>query len=246
MRTKYLLACLVLVGFVRLTAAQNEGDIVTRSELAQDMPAVSNHPVPRKLIEIQQEEITCHPVPKKLLAVHYRAKPTAEYSLNDDRIVIAVEHGDRQKILKVFESDAGIVNDRLDSQIEFEQSFIVLSGMRFLYIQQRFAGSAGAVLHDVYSISSDDQLFLIPFEEASKPKLLNPGEELRNTSYRFENGGFTSEAGIYAPHDPECCASYGTYHARFTLAGEFRQVAGKDIFKPEFKFVVAKEWRSRE
>ncbi len=246
MGTKYLLVCLLLLCTVRLTAAQDERGIVSRSELAHDIPADSNHPAPRKLIELQEEEISCQPRPKKILAVHYRAQPTSKYSLNDDRIVIAVEHGDRQKILKVFESDAGMVNNQWDSQTEFEQSFILIGDVRFLYIRERFAGSGGAVLHDVYSISSDDHLFMIPFQEVSKPKLLKPGEELRNGVSRFENDGFILEAGIYAPQDPECCPSKGIYHARFILAGEFKHVAGADVFKPEFKFIVAKEWLSRE
>jgi len=240
-----LLACFLLLCSLRLTTAQEEGDIITRTELAHDIPADSNHPVPRKLIQLQEEGITCQPSPKKILAVHYRARPTAEYSLNDDRIVIAVAHGDRQRILKVYESDAGMVNNHLDSQTEFDQNFIDIGGMRFLYIRERFAGSGGGVLDDVYSISSDDQLFSIPFQEVGKPKLLKPGEELRNGVSRFENDEFTLKAGIYQPKDPECCPSRGTYHARFTLTGEFKQ-AGAGVFKPEFKFMIAKEWRSPE
>ena len=246
MRRVFLLGCLLLPALVlpAAPAAQEEGDIVSRSQLVKDIPADAEHPVRRKVMQAQEEEVSCQPAPKKILAVHYRAQPTAEFSMNDDRIVIAAEQGDQEKILKVLESEADVINNKLYSGDDFEQDFITIRGMRFLYVRQRISGSAGAVMHDAYSLSSDDKIFAIPFEDLKKSKLLNAGEELRNGSYRFENEGFTFEAGIYQPHDPECCPSNGSYHARFVLAGECRQNPATQVVEPGFRFVIQKEWRS--
>lgn len=244
----FLLSCLFLICIVPRTALAQpeESDVVSRSELMQGILPDANHPVPRKIIKVLDNEITCRPEPKKILAIHYRAKPTAEFSLNDDRIVIALEQGGQYKIVKVLEFDAAVVDGKLYSDIDFEEDLITLNGMYFLYIRQHFSGTGGAVLHDVYSISSNGILSTIPFQEKRRPKLLGSDEELRNGAYRFEPEGFSSEAGIYKPQDAECCASGGTYHARLVLSGDFKEDAATHVVTPNFQFIVQKEWRTRD
>jgi len=118
--------------------------------------------------------------------------------------------------------------------------------VRFLYLRNIVSGSGGIVMHQVYSISSDGRLIEVPFDEPASdrskpPPLLAAGEELRNAGYLFKDGVFSYEAGIYKPEDAECCPSDGTYHAVYRLVGSF-EPKGND-FVPDFKFVVAREWR---
>jgi hypothetical protein len=163
--------------------------------------------------------------------------------LNDDRVVIALEKDRKYEILKVLDSEAALVDGLLYSDNDFDQDFIAIGSLRFLYVRDNISGSGGIVTHDVYTISSDDQFSIIPFEEVNKTKLLKVGEELRNGQYLFKNEQFSFEAGIYKPQDPECCPSNGAYHALFKLTGGFEQIPQTETFQPEFKFVVEKEWR---
>src|SRR5579859_7787051 len=86
--------CLVLwTSLFPLTSAfpmQEEGDVVPREALVQAIPPSAEHPVAREVVEAEEQEIDSRPEPKKILAIHYRAKPTAPYSLNDDRVVVAL------------------------------------------------------------------------------------------------------------------------------------------------------------
>jgi hypothetical protein len=75
---------------------------------------------------------------------------------------------------------------------------------------------------------------------------LQPGEEFRHGSFSFGNGVFTLTLGAYKTVDPECCPSNGQYHAQFKLEGGFKPDADHRIFRPDFKFVVEKEWRTPE
>jgi hypothetical protein len=86
----------------------------------------------------------------------------------------------------------------------------------------------------------------IPFADLRKPKLLNPGEELRNGYYKFNGESFDFEAGIYRPQDPECCPTGGAYHAQLKLQAGFQQNTDTHNSAPGFKFVVVKEWRTKD
>ena len=227
-------------------ALQDEGDVVSRAELACEIPADEEHPVPRKLIAAQEGEIGCEAGPRKILVAHYRAEPTAQFSMNDDRVLIAAKQDNEFEIVKVLESETAMVDGKLYSDSDFEQEFIEINGIHFLYIRTRIAGSGGIVEHDVYAISSGQQLSIIPFPDVSKSTILKQNEELRNGGYRFAEGTFTFESGIYKPQDGECCPSLGEFHAQFKLEGKFKADAHNHAFEPDLKFVVAKEWRSHD
>src|ERR1700690_4367732 len=66
---------------------EEEGDVVSKPELARDLPTDKDHPLPRKLIALEEGELSCAPAPQKMLVAHYRAEPVAQFSMNDDRIV---------------------------------------------------------------------------------------------------------------------------------------------------------------
>ncbi len=68
--------------------ATEVGDFVTKSELARELPADKDHPMARTLIAAEEGEISCEPAPQKILVAHYRAEPTAQFSMRDDRILI--------------------------------------------------------------------------------------------------------------------------------------------------------------
>jgi len=223
---------------------QEQGDVVSRAALLQEVPPNTDHPIARKVIATQEDEISSQPAAKKIMTVHYRAKPTAQYSMNDDRIVIALEQNGEYRILKVYESDAAVIDGKLYSEDDFDQEFISIRGLRFLHIRDHLSGSGGITMHDVYTIASDGKLSTIPFDE-SRSKLLKAGEELRNGQYLFANGEFSFEAGIYIDSDPECCPSNGAYHAIYKLEGNFKH-SPEGAFTPDFKFAVAKEWRSEK
>lgn len=225
---------------------QDEGDVVSKSELAREIPADKDHPLPRKLIATQEGEISCAPTPRKILVAHYRAEPTTRLSMNDDRILIAVRQDDEFKILKILDSDTAIVDGDLYSDRDFEEEFIDIHGMHLLYIRTRISGSGGIVEDSIYTISSDQKLSTILFQDVSKSTILKGSEELRNGGYRFAKGTFTFESGIYKPQDGECCPSLGDFHAQFRLEGEFKEDAHSHAFQPDFKFVVANEWRSND
>jgi hypothetical protein len=223
-----------------------EGDFVTESDLAHELPADEDHPLTRKLIAAVKGEISCEPTPQKILVVHYRAEPTAQFSMKDDRILIAVRRDDGFEILKVLQSDTVVVNGTLSSEDEFEEEFVTIEGTHFLYIRTRVSGSGGMVEHDVYTISSDQKLSIVPFQDMTKSTLLKEGEELRNGGYRFAKGTFTFQSGIYKTKDAECCPSRGDFDAEFRLEGKFNQDAHGHAFEPDFRFVVAKQWRSTD
>ena len=227
-------------------ALQDEGDVVSRAELACEIPSDKEHPLPRKLIAAQEGEIGCEAGPRKILVAHYRAEPTAQFSMNDDRVLIAAKQDDEFEIVKVLESETAIVDGKLYSDSDFEQEFIEINGMHFLYIRTRISGSGGMVEHDVYTISSGHKLSIIPFPDVSKFTILKQNEELRNGGYRFAEGSFTFESGIYKPQDAECCPSLGDFHAQFKLEGKFKEDGRNHACEPDLKFVVAKEWRSHD
>ena len=52
-------------------------------------------------VTAEEGEISCEPTPQKILVAHYRAEPTAQFSMRDDRILIAVKRDDGFEILKV-------------------------------------------------------------------------------------------------------------------------------------------------
>ena len=221
-----------------------EGDLVAKSELPRELPPDKDHPSARKLIAADEGEISCEPAPQKILVAHYRAEPTAQFSMKDDRILIAVKQGDKFEILKVLQSETVLVDGKLSSENDFEEEFITIGEMHFLYIRTHVSGSGGIVDHDVYTISSDQKLSIIPFQDVSKSTLLKKGEELRNGGYRFAKGTFTFESGIYKPEDSECCPSLGDYDGEFRLEGKFKQDTHSHAFVPDFRFVVADQHRS--
>jgi len=220
-----------------------EGDFVAKSELPREIPPDKDHPLAHKLIAAD-EEISCEPTSQKILVAHYRAEPTAQFSLKDDRILVAVKQADEFEILKVLQSETAIVDGRLSSEDDFEEEFIIIDGMHFLYIRTRVSGSGGIVEHDVYTMSSDRKLSIVPFQDVTKSTLLKEGEELRNGGYRFSKGTFTFESGIYRPEDAECCPSLGDFDAEFRLEGKFNQDTHSHAFEPDFRFVVANQKRS--
>jgi hypothetical protein len=224
----------------------DEGDSFAKSELAGELPADMDHPLARKLVAAEEGEISCEPTPQKILIAHYRAEPTAQFSMRDDRILIAVKRDGKFKILKVLQSETAIVGGSLSSDDDFEEEFITIEGIHFLYLRTRVSGSGGAVEHDVYTISSDQKLSIVPFQDVRKSTVLKEGEELRNGGSRFAKGTFTFESGIYAIKDPECCPSRGGFDAEFRLAGKFNQDTHSHTFEPDFRFVVAKQWRSTD
>ncbi len=223
-----------------------EGDFVAKLELSREIPPDKDHPLARKLIAADEGEISCEPTPQKIFVAHYRAEPTAQFSMRDDRILIAAKQDDGFEILKVLQSETVIVDGSLSSDNDFEEEFITIEGRHFLYIRTRVSGSGGIVEHDVYTISSDQKLSIVPFQDVSKSTILKESEELRNGGYRFAEGAFTFESGIYKPRDGECCPSLGNFDAEFRLEGKFNQDAHSHAFEPDFRFVVAKQWRSTD
>jgi hypothetical protein len=221
-----------------------EGDFVAKSELPRELPADNDHPLARKLIAAEEGEISCEPTPRKILVAHYRAEPTAQFSMKDDLILVAVKQADKFEILKVLQSETVIVDGKLVSDDDFEEEFITIDGMHLLYIQTRVSGSGGIVDHDVYTISSDQKLSIVPFQDVTKSTVLKEGEDLRNGGYRFYRGIFTFESGIYKREDGECCPSMGDFDAEFRLEGKFKQDVHSHAFEPDFRFVVAKQWRN--
>jgi hypothetical protein len=223
-----------------------EGDFVAKSELPREIPPDKDHPVGRKLIASDEGEISSEPTPQEILVAHYRAEPTAQFSLKDDLILVAVKQADKLEILKVLQSETVIVDGKLSSDDDFEEEFITIKGMHFLYIRTRVSGSGGIVDHDVYTISSDQKLSIVPFQDVTKSTLLKEGEGLRNGGYRFAKGIFTFESGIYKPEDGECCPSLGDFDAEFRLEGKFNQDTHSHEFEPDFRFVVANQKRSTQ
>ena len=222
----------------------DEGDLIAKSELPPEIPPDKDHPLARKLIAAEEGEISCEPTPQKILVAHYRAEPTAQFSMKDDRILIAVKQGDKFEILKVLQSETVVVDGRLSSDDDFEEEFITIEGLHFLYIRTRVSGSGGIVDHEVYAISGDQKLSIVPFQDVRKSTLLKEGEELRNGGYRFAKGTFTFESGIYKPEDGECCPSLGDFDAEFRLEGRFNQDTHSHAFEPDFRFVVVNQRRS--
>ena len=82
-----------------------DGDFVPKSDLPRELPPDEDHPLARKLIAADEGEISCEPTPQKILVAHYRAEPTAQFSMKDDRILIAVKRDDGFEILKVLQQD---------------------------------------------------------------------------------------------------------------------------------------------
>src|SRR5208282_2137591 len=113
----------------------DEGDVVSKSELIREIPPDKDHPLPRKLIAVQEGELSCAPAPQKILFAHYRAEPPSKLTMNDDRIVMAAKQDDKFEILKVLNSDTVVVDGNLYSNGDFEGEFIDINGVHLLYIQ---------------------------------------------------------------------------------------------------------------
>jgi len=246
-----LLASAVVAQTASVSAARqeqpvllDEGDLIAKSELPPEIPPDKEHPLARKLIAAEEGEISCEPTPQKVLVAHYRAEPTAQFSMKDDRLLVAVQQADKFLILKVLQSETVVVDGKLSSDDDFEEEFITVAGMHFLYIRTRVSGSGGIVDHDVYTISSDQKLSIVPFQDVSKSMLLKEGEELRNGGLWFARGIFMFQSGIYKPQDAGCCPSRGDFDAEFRLEGKFNQNANNHAFEPDFRFVVANQRRS--
>jgi hypothetical protein len=150
------------------------------------------------------------------------------------------------KSLRFCQSETVVVDGGLSSDNDFEEEFITIEGMHFLYIRTRVSGSGGIVEHDVYTISSDRKLSIVLFQDMTKSTVLKEGEALRNGGYRLAKDNFTFESGIYKTKDAECCPSLGNFDAEFRLEGKFNQDAHSHAFEPDFRFVVAKQWRSTD
>lgn len=221
-----------------------EGDFVADSELPRELPADTDHPLARKLIAVEEGEISSGPTPQKILVAHYRAESSAQFSMSDDHVLVAVKQTDKFEILKVLQSETVVVNGTLSSDDDFEEEFITIEGKHFLYIQTRVSGSGGIVDHDVYTISSDQKLSIVPFQDVTKSTALKEGEELRNGGYRFTQGTFTFQSGIYKTSDAECCPSLGDFSAEFRLEGKFNQDIHSHAFEPDFRFVIVSQRRS--
>jgi hypothetical protein len=154
-----------------------------------------------------------------------------------------VKQADKFEILKVLQSETVVGDGRLSSNGDFEEEFITIEGLHFLYIRTRVSGSGGIVDNDVYTISSDQKLSVVPFQDVAKSTLLKHGEELRIGGYRFGKSTFTFESGIYKPEDGECCPSLGDFDAEFKLEGRFNQDTHTHTFEPDFRFVVVNQRR---
>jgi len=249
--TEILLVSTVVAQIASASAARqeqpvllSEGDLIVKSELPSEIPPDKEHPLARKLIAAEEGEISCEPTPQTILVAHYRAEPTAQFSMKDDRVLVAVKQANKFEIVKVLQSETGIVDGKLSSDDDFDEEFIAIRERHFLYIRNRVSGSGGIVEHAVYAISSDQKLSIVPFEDVTKSSILKEGEELRNGGYRFAQGKFTFESGIYKARDAECCPSAGEFEAEFRLEGKFDQDPRSHAFEPDFKFVVANQRRS--
>jgi hypothetical protein len=142
---------------------------------------------------------------------------------------------------KVLQSETVVVDGSLSSDNDFEEEFITIDGLHFLYIRTRVSGSGGIVEHDVHTISSNRKLSIVPFQDMTKSTVLKQGEALRHGGNRFYMGIFTFESGIYKREDGECCPSMGDSDAEFRLEGKFSQDVYTHAFEPDFRFVVAKQ-----
>jgi hypothetical protein len=137
-----------------------------------------------------------------------------------------------------------MVEGKLASDRDFDDEFILIDGKRFLEILTRVAGAGGIVDNDVYTISSDQKLSIIPFQDVRESRLLEAQEELINGYCDFRDGAFRFESEIYKPKAGECCASGGFYHASYRLTGGFKENTQTHVSEPQFKFVIENEWRS--
>lgn len=224
--------------------ALERGQVVSKDQLIAALAPEQDHPLPRVVIKVDEGDLSSASGATHVLVVHYRATPTSKYSFNDDVVAIAFRNGEKYKIAEVLQSDAGLVNGELHSENDYDEEFVSINDLRFLYVRNRISGSGGIVEHNVYTILDADNLVTVPFADLRKPNLLNAGEELRNGYYKFNGGSFDFEAGIYRPQDPECCPANGVYHAQLKLEGTLRQNRGSP--SDNFKFAVVKEWRTRD
>lgn len=226
-------------------AVAERGQVVSKDQLVAPLAPEQDHPLPRVVIKVDEDDLSSASGAKDVLVVHYRATPTSTYSFNDDVVVIAFRDGENYRIAEVLQSDAGMVNGELDSQNEYDEEFVSINNMRFLYVRNRVSGTGGIVEHNVYTVSGAASLEIIPFADLRKPKLLNPREEVRNGHYKLSGEDFDFEAGIYQPQDPECCPANGAYHAQLKLQGGFQQKTAGPGSVNDFKFVVVKDWRTK-
>lgn len=246
LRSALLLIFVTVAEYLAAGAVVEQGQVVSKDQLVAPLAPEQDHPLPRVVLKVDEDNLSSPSGVKDVLVVHYRATPTSKYSFNDDVVAIAFRDGENYRVAEVLQSDAGLVDGELDSQNEYEEGFISINQQRFLYVRNRFSGTGGVVEHDVYTIAGAGNLVAIPFADLRKPKLLNPGEESRNGYFKFNGESFDFEAGIYQPQDPECCPTNGTYHAQLKLQGSFQQNTGKSSSAPDFRFAVVKEWRTKD
>jgi len=241
-----LLIFLVAANCPTAAAVVEQGQVVSKDQLIAPLAPDRDHPLPRVVIKIDEDDLSSASGAQKVLVVHCRATPTPKFGLNDDVIAVAFHDDEKYRIAEVLQSDAGVVDGELNSENDYEEEFISINNLRFLYVRDRISGTGGIVEHNIYTISGAANLVTIPFADLRKPKLLNAGEELRNGYYKFKGEGFDFEAGIYEPQDPECCPAKGAYHAQLRLQGGFQQNTAAHSSAPDFKFVVIKEWRTKD
>lgn len=246
LRSALLLIFVTAAGYLAAGSVVERGQVVSKDQLIAPLAPEQDHPLSRVVIKVDEDGLSYASGLKDVLVVHYRATPASRYSFNDDVVAIAFRDGENYRIAEVLQSDAGVVDGELDSQNEYEEEFISINNLRFLYVRNRFSGTGGIVEHNVYTISGAGTLVTIPFADLQKPKLLNPGEELRNGYYKFNGESFDFEAGIYRAQDPECCPTDGAYHAQLKLQSGFQQNTDTHNSAPGFKFVVVKEWRTKD
>ncbi len=176
-----------------------EGDFVSESELARELLADKDHPLARKLIAAEEGEISCEPTPQKIFVAHYRAEPTAQFSLRDDRILIAVKRDDGFGIYAL-QSETVVSDGSVSSENDFEEEFITIEGMHFLYIPHQSVRLGGnRRKRCLYGIQQPDTLDCSA-SDVTKSTVLKEGEELRNGGYRLDKGTFSFESGVYKNH----------------------------------------------
>jgi hypothetical protein len=168
---------LVVTNFGTFAAAVERGLVVSRDELIAPLAPEPDHPLPRVVIKVDEDEMSSSSGAKDVVVIHYRAVPTSKYSFNDDVVAIAIREDDRYKLAEVLQSDAGVVAGDLESQNDYEEEFVSVNGLRFLYIRNRISGTGDIVEQDVYRISGASTLVALPFADLRKTKTLKAGEE---------------------------------------------------------------------
>ena len=80
------------------------------------------------------------------------------------------------------DSETAIVDGDLYSDRDFEEEFIDIHGMHFLYIRTQDLKSGGIVEDSIYTISSDEKTLTILFQDVRK---IHNTERERRTAQRW-------------------------------------------------------------